>query len=150
MKITTFLKWFLFSALLVAFGVGLVIYSIAKDNELSLAYDHYHAAQSALKMKNFKSAYSLYLQSAEEFDDPHLKATALYEASLVGWAGGLADYNSLVGLYQQALRYDPNLYEASFNLEYLYWLKANLPEMLPQPAPGNIPTRKEEESDGDV
>src|SRR5688572_24621790 len=103
-------------------GLGLVLYGSEQEKKLSRGYDLYAAAEQARVDKDYKKAYDLYLKSSYEFEDPHLKAVALYEAANVGWAYeiDIVDYETAVNLYKQALRLDPNLYEAAFNLEYLY------------------------------
>ncbi|MBI1871871.1 hypothetical protein HYS10_00445, partial [Candidatus Collierbacteria bacterium] len=102
--------------------------------------------EKALQSLDIDGAYSLFVQSSYEFQDDEPKAIALYMAATVGWYGGIADYNTLVELYKQALRYHPELEEASLNLEFLYWLKANGQELPTPPGPG----RDEEVTNGDV
>ncbi len=151
-KIVSFLRWFFPIVFLAALGLELITYSTDKERKFLQGYETYAAATAALTAGDPKTAYVLYIQSAYELEDQRLKAVALYEAANTGWTGGIADYNTLVGLYQQSLRYDPGFYEAAFDLEYLYWLKANAPQQLPQPAPGPgpEPSRKEETPNGDV
>ncbi len=149
-KTIAFLKWFLPIVLLTTIGLKLIVYSDDQERMALRGYETYAAATKALMADDPKSAYVLYIQSAYEFTDPALKAVALYEAANTGWIGGIADYNTVVGLYKQSLRYDPGFYEASYNLEYLYRLKEKAPEMLPQPEPGPEPSREEESPNGDV
>ena len=149
-KTLSFLKWFLPIVLLAAVGLRLVVYSDDQERMTLRGYETYAAATKALLAGDLESAYVSYIQSAYEFTDPALKAVALYEAANTGWMGGIADYNTLVGLYKQSLRYSPGFYEASYNLEYLYRLKEKAPEMLPQPDPGQKPSREEEVPNGDV
>ncbi len=152
-KIISFLKWLLPIVFLTAIGLKLVTYGTDRERKFLQGYQTYAAATAALKAGNMKTAYLLFLQSAYELEDQKLKAEALYEAANVGWVGGLADYHTLVALYQQSLRYHPGFYEAAFNLEYLYRLKTEHPEKLPQPQlPGAQPepSREEEVPNGDV
>ncbi len=136
MKIISLFKWLVPMILLVGIGTKLINYSSDQEASVMRGYELYDAARLALQAGDFKGAYALFLQSAYESHDPQLQGTALYEAANVGWFGEIADYRTLVSLYQQSLRYNPELYEAAFDLEYLYWLKANAPEKLPQPKPG--------------
>lgn len=150
MKLTTLLKWFLPMLLLASIGTKLIVYSEEQEKKHQLGFETYAAASEAFKSGDAKTAYELYLQSIHELENPADKAVAAYEAANVGWAGGIADYHTLVGLYQQSLRYNPEFYEAAINLEYLYWLKTHSPEELPQPNPGKDPSREEEVPNGDV
>ena len=143
------LKWALPVVILIVIGTALVIYANREEEKLLRGYQTHAAAVAALESGNFKSAYELFLQSSYEFEDPQRKAMATYEAANTGWLGQVADYNTLVGLYQQAIRYRRGYFEASFNLEYLYWLKAHAPEQLPQPEVGPEPGGEELPS-GDV
>ncbi len=149
-KITSLLKWFLPIVFLTAIGLKLITYSADQERKSLLGFETYQTAAAALEAKDAKTAYLMFLQSAYELADPKLKAVALYEAANTGWTGGIADYDTLVSLYQQSLRYNPGFYEAAFNLEYLYLLKARAPEKLPQPQPGEKPSREEETPNGDV
>ncbi len=150
MKYLSFLKWLLLAALLITAGLMLIDYAGKQEDKFKQAYATHAAAAAAHAAGDPKTAYGLYLQSSFEFADPRLKGIALYEAANVGWVWGFADYNTLVGLYKQSLRYYPGFAEAAFDLEYLYWLKANAPEMLPQPQPGLQPGREGELLNGDV
>lgn len=150
MKFIPFLKWFLPMLLLAAIGTKLIVESEEQEKKHQLGFETYATATQAVKSGDAKTAYVLYLQSIYELEDPADKAVAAYEAANVGWAGGIADYHTLVGLYQQSLRYNPEFYEAAINLEYLYWLKEHSPEELPQPDPGKDPSREEEVPNGDV
>ena len=149
-RIISILKWFLPAVFLAAIGGKLVAYSHEQEKQFLQGYQTYEAATAALVVGDSKTAYVLFLQSSYELADPKLKAKALYEAANTGWVGGLADYHTLVALYKQSLRYDPGFYEAAFNLEYLYWLKTNSPEEIPQPEPGPEPGREEKIPNGDV
>lgn len=143
------LKWVLPVVVLIILGATLIIFSDREEEKLRRGHQTHAAAVAALESGDFKTAYALFLQSAYEFEDPDLKALATFEAANIGWVGQIADYRTLVGLYQQAIRYKPGYYEASFNLEYLYWLKANAPEQLPEPEVGPQPGG-EELPNGDV
>lgn len=133
-------------------GLSLILYGAKQEKRLNRGYELHAEAEQALRDKDYEKAYDLYLKSSYAFEDPHLKAVALYEAANVGWAfeDDIIDYEKAVSLYKQALRYDPNLYEAAFNLEYLYYIKKNFPEELPRPMPGLQPSRDEESKNGDV
>lgn len=150
MKLIPHLKWILPVIFLTAIGAGLIIYSQQEEEKFLSGYQTHAQAIAALEAGDAETAYILYLQSANEFVDPKLKATALYEAANIGLASGIADYGTLAGLYKQSLRYNPGFYKAAFNLEYLYWLKTNAPEELPQPDPGADPSREEDIPNGDV
>ena len=150
MKRLVFLKWLLPTSLLIAAGLVLIAYAASREVRLAQVYATHTAAAAAFEAGDLKTAYTLYLASSYEFEDPKLKAICLYEAATAGWIGGFADYNTLVGLYKQSLRYSPGFDEAALNLEYLYWLKTNAPEQLPQPDPGTNPGREEEIPSGDV
>lgn len=150
MKIASFLKWFLPMVFLVAIGTKLIAVSNEQETKLSHGYETYAAATAALLAGDSQTAYVLFIKSSYELADPAHKAVALYEAANVGWVGEIADYNTLVSLYKQSLRYDPGFYEAAFNLEYLYWLRVNAPEDLPEPEPGPEPSREERTPNGDV
>lgn len=150
MKILAFLKWFLPVVILIAIGMKLINYSSEQEANLLRGYETYAAAAEALSTGDAQKAYLLYIQASYELEDPADKAVALYEAANVGWTGRVADYNTLVGLYQQSLRYYPGFYEAAFDLEYLYWLKAKAPNQLPRPEPGPKPSREEYIPNGDV
>lgn len=149
MRILSLLKWFLLAAVLIVIGAKLIDYGSEQESKFMRGYELYDSAVKALEEGNIETAYTLFIQSSYEFQDPNEKAVALYGAATVGWVGGIADYDTLVGLYQQALRYKPGFDEAAFDLEYLYWLKANAKE-LPAPEPGTEPSREEEPSSGDV
>lgn len=149
-RIISFLKWFLPVVFLTTIGGKLVAYSTDQERQFLRGFETYEAATTALRAKDAKTAYILFLQSAYELEDPKLKAISIYEAANIGWVGGIADYQTIVGLYKQSLRYDPGFYEAAINLEYLYWLKENSPEEIPQPDPGPEPGREEEAPNGDV
>jgi hypothetical protein len=144
------LKWALPVVILIVLGTALIVFSNRQEEKLRSGYQTYAAAMAALESGNFKTAYELFLQSSYEFEDREMKALATYEAANIGWLGQVADYRTLVGLYKQAIRYKPGYHEAAFNLEYLYWLKANTPEQLPQPEVGPEPGREEVPESGDV
>lgn len=150
MKINPFLKWVVGLGLLVLSGLWLINHSVDEEKKLLLGYESYHAAEVAVQNGDYEAAYSLYLQSSNEFRDPQLKGVALYEAATVGWIGQIADYENLVALYQQSLRLYPAFYEASFDLEYLYQIKANSPGQLPQPDPGPEPSTEGRSTSGDI
>lgn len=150
MRIISFLKWFLPVVVLIAAGLKLADYASQEEAKFLRGYELYDSATQALQGGDVKAAYSLHVQSSYELQDPEAKAVALYQAAAVGWIGGIADFNTLTGLYKQSLRYKPGFYEAAFDLEYLYWLKANSLE-LPEPQePGSEPSREGEPSSGDV
>ncbi len=146
----TLLKKFLPVLLLIIIGSGLIIYSGSQTEKEMSPYLIHQNAEKAMKVGDTNTAYILYVESSLAFQDPRLKAIAICEAAAVGWSGQIADYNTLVNLYSQALRYDPENYEASFNLEYLYYLKENAPGDLPKPPPSEKPSREEEATSGDV
>lgn len=150
MKLISFLKWFLAVVLLIAAGLWLISHSFDEESRLMQGYDLYAAASLAVEVGDFPTAYTLYLQSAHLLKDPDLKAVAIYEAATVGWAGQIADYQTLVGLYQQSLRFRPGFYEAAFDLEYLYRIRANAPEQLPEPDPGPMPSSEGRVPSGDI
>lgn len=150
MKLIPILKWFLPIVFLLAIGTKLITYGNEQEAKHRRGYEIYAAATTALLAGDTQTAYILYIQSSYELADPTHKAVALYEAANVGWVGEIADYNTLVGLYKQSLRYDPGFYEAAFNLEYLYWLKVNAPQDLPELEPGPGPSREERTPNGDV
>lgn len=150
MKIQKMVKRWLIPTVLLLLGVGLVFFSQYSDRKRANAFDLYREAMATLESSNFEGAYTMFLQSSSEFEDPHLKAIAIYEAANIGWAQNLADYKTLVELYKQALRYEPGFREASFNLELLYWLKANKPEELPQPSEAGEMPAEGGDSNGDI
>lgn len=140
MKTLKKFRWVVPVLILICLGYYLADYSQEKVGEDSYAYELHSAAETALKNEEYEKAYELYLYSSFEFSDPHLRGKATTEAANLGWAAGIADYETLVSLYKEALRYDPGQEEASFNLELLYWLKDNAPGNLPEPeAPGTEP-----------
>lgn len=136
MKFLSFLKWLLPLAALVAIGLKLISFSVEAESKQREGYELYTQGVAAIQAGDAQLSYSLFLSSAYHTEDPHLAAIALYEAAAVGWLGELADFRTLVNLYQQALLYEPGFYEAAFDLEYLYWLRANSPGQVPQPDPG--------------
>lgn len=148
-KLLALLKWFLPIVLLVAIGMKLIAESGYQEATEREGYELYNAATSALSTGDFKAAYVLYLQSAYAIADPQAKANAFYTAANVGWVGQIADYQTLVVLYQQAIRNHPGFYEAAFNLEYLYWLKVNDPEKVPKPKPGAKPDSGDKQKSGE-
>lgn len=149
-KTLSHLKWLLPLLLLVGSGLKLITVANREESKLLRGYQTYEAALEALEKGDAETAYIGFIQAADELDDPNLKGLALYQAANVGWLSGLADYTTLVRLYQQSLRYYPGFYEAAFNLEYLYWLKENAPDQIPQPEPGREPGREEYIPNGDV
>lgn len=144
------LKWVLPVVVLILLGTALIVLGDREEEKLRRGHQTHAAAVAAFESGDLKSAYELFLLSSYEFEDPRLKAVATYEAANIGWVGGIADYRTLVGLYQQAIRYQPGYFEASFNLEVLYWLKVNAPEELPRPEVGPEPGREEVPPNGDV
>lgn len=138
--------------LLILIGVIVILYSHNQEEKARLGHQLYDQATVALESGDYELSYSLYLQSAYETKDKKLAAQAFYMAASVGWAFGIADYNTLVYLYQQSLRSNPDLYASGFNLEYLYWLEAESPNEIPQPGtePGQLPSEEEEPSNGDT
>ena len=146
MRIISFLKWFLSVVILITLGVKLIDHASEEEIKYMRGYELFDSAEKALQDVNIEGAYSLFVQSSYELQDGEAKAIALYWAATIGWAGGLADYNSLVELYKQALRYHPGFDEAAHNLEFLYWLRANKQEL---PEPPKEPSR-DWVTDGDV
>ncbi len=144
------IKKFLPILLLIIIGNGLIIYSDNQTEKEMSPYSMHEDAEKAIKAGDPNAAYILYVESSIAFQDPHLKSIALCDAATVGWTSQIADYETLVNLYSQALRYDPENYEASFNLEYLYYLKEKDMKGIPEPLPGDKPTREEEVTSGDV
>lgn len=144
------IKKFLPIILLIIVGNGLIVYSAMKIKAETLPYELHQKAEKAWNLGDPSTAYILYVESSIAFSDPHLKAIALCDAATVGWTTRIADFNALVNLYQQALRYDPGNYEASFNLEYLYYMKENPSDSLPELPEGDKPTRDDEAPSGDV
>lgn len=144
-----FRKW-VSPVVILILGAALVLISLRNEQKHEMAFDLYRAAQGAFEEGNYKGAYSMYMQSSSEFEDPHFKALALYEAATVGWANNLADYKTIVELYKQSLRFEPGFEEASFNLELLYWLKDNKPEELPDPGKNGDQPADAEVSNGDI
>lgn len=103
-----------------------------------------------LQQGNPAAAYVLFVQSAVYSTDPAIRAVSLYNAANVAWGAGLADYETLVALYQESLRDFPGFYNASWNLEMLYFLKSQAPEMLPDPGDGLSPGEEEYVPTGDI
>lgn len=147
MKTLSILKWVLPVVVLIAAGTYLVRYGSDQEAKFLKGYRLYNAASAqydaaiaaskdgdleaaAWYMQN---AYTLYVQSFFALDTPDAKALALYETANTGWEGQIADYRTLVGLYQESLRNKPGFYESAFNLELLYWLKDNESGKLPVP-----------------
>lgn len=147
-RIIAFFKWFLPVVILLAVGTRLINYATEQEARFRRGYELYGSAEEALMVGEFELAYSLFVQSSYEFQDRQPKAIALYVAATVGWTGVIADYNTLVELYKQALRYHPGFDEAAFNLEFLYWLKANDRELPPPPT--GPPNKDDEVTNGDV
>lgn len=143
---------------LVSIGIGLGLIQLAetietRQQEGSLAGFPTHAqAVAALNAGDLQSAYNLFALAATEFQDPRMRAIALYEAANVGWLGQIADYQTLVDLYKYALRHDPDLYEAGYNLEYLYWLRSEAPGAVPgeRQSDGELPGEEEYVPTGDI
>lgn len=131
-------------------GSGLIYFANKQESKLMLGYDLFQAAQNAAEIGEYQEAYALYLQSSYELDNVKDKSIALYEAASVGWQQGIADYRTLVSLYQQMLRYQPGFYEAGFNLEYLYLLKSFSSDELPGADPGSEPSREGTPTRGDI
>lgn len=112
--------------------------------------DFQYAAFDALRAGNPSAAYAFFVQSAIYSSDPAIRAISRYDAANVAWAAGLADYETLVALYKESLRDYPGFYAASWNLEYLYFLKSQAPETLPEPGNGNLPGEEQYVPTGDV
>lgn len=136
MKLVKGLLKFVFIGVVLAVGVLLIAVSRDQEQTTMKGSELFDAATTALQAGDVQSAYMLYVQSAYALLDPKAKALAFYDAANVGWMGKLADFETLVELYKQSLRYHPGFYEAGFNLEYLYWLKLKQPGNLPQPKAG--------------
>ena len=149
-KVITIIKWVTPFVLLLTLGIALVRLSNIKEKEYLASFELHQLAAQAVDEGDFKAAYSLYIQSAYGFDDPILKSRSLFEAATIGWAGGVADYGTLVALYKEVLRNSPEFEDAGLNLEYLYWIKENDPQRVPNPPPGREPSREEEMKSGDV
>lgn len=160
--IINLVKWLLPMALTVI-GLRLIEYGSIQEQKIPRDYQLYDSATTALRDGDFATAYSLFLQSASESRDPHLKAIAIYQAANIGWCdkrfdrrceSPIANYQEIVELYKQSLRFQPGFYEAGFNLEYLYWLKTNAPEQLPappsQPGPAGEEPGEGGRSNGDI
>lgn len=150
MKIIKFFKWVGLVVILFVAGLKIIAYSTQVERDFRVGYEHYAAAAAAVAAGDYQTGYSLYLQSSFEFDDPQLKAVALYETATVGWTRQIANYDILVDLYQQSLRFSPGFYEPSFDLEYLYTLSGNAPQELPQPEPGPQPSSEGRPTNGDI
>lgn len=158
-RIISVLKWVVPIVALIAAGTYLVRYGSDQESKFLKGYrlydaatSEYDAATAAYKDGNLEkaaeylqNAYALYIQSAFALENREAKAVAFYEAATVGWATGwampIADYRTLVGLYQESLRNKPGFYESAFDLELLYWLKAK--------APSEVPSPKQQEGQGE-
>jgi len=143
---------------LISIGIGLGLIRVAdfvERRQLAGAlagFETHSQALAALEEGDVKTAFELFALAATEFEDPRMRGFAIYEAANTGWFGQIADYQTLVDLYKYALRYDPDLYEAGFNLEYLYWLRFNSPSDIPQPEgdSGKTPGEEQDVPSGDI
>ena len=131
-------------------GLALIASGLHLEKEEAQTYADglllHQAAFAALERENHQAAYELFVQSFFYSQDPEIRAYSLYNAANLAWEEELSDYNTLVALYKESLRNAPGFYEAGFNLEYLYMLKENAPEMIPIPGGES----GEEEDDGRV
>ncbi|OGC60074.1 hypothetical protein A3J33_02025 [candidate division WWE3 bacterium RIFCSPLOWO2_02_FULL_53_10] len=116
------------------------------SNGLDLQY----AAFAMLNQGDPAAAYALFIESSVYSEDPMIRAFSLYNAANVAWGAELADYQMLVALYKESLRNLPGFYAASWNLEYLYFLKSEAPELLPEPGDGLLPGEEEYVPTGDI
>ena len=116
------------------------------SNGLDLQY----AAFAMLNQGEPAAAYALFIESSASSTDPMIRALSLYDAANVAWGAELADYETLVALYKESLRNLPGFYAASWNLELLYFLKSEAPEMLPEPGEGLLPGEEEYVPTGDI
>lgn len=112
--------------------------------------DLQYAAFVMLQQGDPETAYALFIESSIYSTSPVVRAISLYNAANVAWGAGLADYNMLVSLYQESLRNLPGFYPASWNLEYLYFLRSEAPELLPKPGDGLLPGEDEYVPTGDI
>jgi len=143
---------------LISIGIGLGLIRLADLIEerqragTRAGFETHSQALAALEEGDVETAYGLFAQAASEFQTPRMRAIALYEAANTGWLGQISDYQTLVDLYKYALRYDPDLFEAGFNLEYLYWLKATAPSAVPMPdqEDGRMPGEEQIVPSGDI
>jgi len=119
-------------------GLALISVGLHLEKEEELTYANgfllHQNAFAALEREDYQEAYELFVQSFFYSSDPELRAYSLYNAANLGWLIRSADYKTLVGFYKESLRNIPGFYEAAFNLEYLYMVKENAPEMVPMPA----------------
>lgn len=134
---------------LVLVGLANLLEARASRN-YSNGLDFQYAAFAALQAGDSSAAYALFIESAIYSTDPTIRAVSRYDAANVAWAEGLADYETLVALYKESLRDYPGFYAASWNLEYLYFLKSQAPETMPEPGGGNLPGEEEYVPTGDV
>ena len=104
-------------------GAGAVWNERALSDQKAVA--HYNEALAVLEQQHSAEAITLFTESALYAQDPKLKAAALHNAATVLWSAKLGKYQMLVETYKEALRSNPQLKEASFNLELLYYLKAS-------------------------
>jgi hypothetical protein len=108
------------------------------------------AAFAMLQQDDPAAAYALFVESSVYSTDPEIRAISLYNAANVAWGAELADYETLVELYKESLRNLPGFYPASWNLEMLYFLKSQAPEMLPEPGGGPGPGEEQYVPTGDI
>jgi len=108
------------------------------------------AALEMLRQGDPAAAYALFIESSIYATDPVVRAFSLYNAANVAWGAELADYETLVALYKESLRNLPGFHAASWNLEILYFLKSQAPEMLPEPGEGLLPGEEEYVPTGDI
>ncbi|OGC38612.1 hypothetical protein A2V54_01960 [candidate division WWE3 bacterium RBG_19FT_COMBO_53_11] len=116
------------------------------SNGLDLQY----AAFAMLNQGDPAAAYALFIESSVYSTDPEIRAISLYNAANVAWGAELADYETLVELYKESLRNLPGFYNASWNLEMLYFLKSQAPDMLPDPGNGPGPGEEQYVPTGDI
>lgn len=134
---------------LVLFGAANFLEARASRN-YSNGLDLQDAAFGMLQRGNPSAAYALFVESAVYSTDSTIRAVSLYNAANVAWGAELANYETLVALYKESLRNSPGFYAASWNLEYLYFLKAQAPEMLPNPGDGLAPGEEDYVPTGDI
>lgn len=145
MKILLFLRRNIRLLVPVFCGVALIVSGMHWEKEEARTYADglilHQAAFAAMDAGDYEQAYELFIQSFFYSQDPELRSTSIYNAANLAWVADLADFDTLVASYKESLRNTPGFYEAAFNLEYLYMLKANAPEMMPMP--GELPGEEE-------
>lgn len=123
-------------AIPILLGISLIVIGQRWEKERDRTYADgvllYNQAFSELAQGKAEEAYQHFAESYSYAQDPNLKAEAFYNAATLAWSEGLADYPTLVELYKESLRNNPNFPESSFNLELLYFLKEEGKLELPQ------------------